>query len=98
MAGRTVRGVDVMGWLESEWPTTIVRDRYGGIYSGGAWTAWPLEPCDIPTEIDGDDVSCSAWWKRAQAEETICVGVGGTPETALEALRTRMRPQPKRPG
>ena len=77
-------------WDESEWPTTILRDRYGGVYSGGAWTAWPLEPDAVPAEASGDDVRCRRWWKERRKVAEIPVGVGDSPQAALEALRAQI--------
>ena len=75
------------GWAESHWPTTIIADRYGGIYAKGAWTAWPLEPEEIPREVFADDVTCKLWWEAQRATASIPVGVGDTPQAAFEALK-----------
>ena len=64
------------------YPITIVKDRYGSTYSGGAFLAFNL-PCEeIPLEIDADDVTCYKFWKDAKIE----VGKGATPDEALNNL------------
>lgn len=64
------------------YPITIVKDRYGGTYSGGAFLAFNL-PCEeIPLEIDADDVTCYKFWKNTK----IKVGKGATPDEALNDL------------
>ena len=63
------------------YPITIVKDRYGGTYSG-AFLAFNL-PCEeIPLEIDADDVTCYKFWKDTKIE----VGKGATPDEALNNL------------
>lgn len=42
-------------WLETHYPTTIVRDRYNGTYSGAEWLAFPLDYWNVPDEVDGGD-------------------------------------------
>lgn len=39
------------GWLATRWPTTVVRDRYGGVYSGGTWVAFPLRSESVPSAV-----------------------------------------------
>ncbi len=87
MEGGTVNKGWDRKWAESEWPTTIVADRYGGVYAGGAWTAWPVEPREIPGEVFADDVTCKYWWEAHRATASIPVGIGDTPQAAFEALR-----------
>ena len=77
-------------WLRREWPTTICRDRYGGVYSGGEWLAWPLRPQHIPAEVSSEDGPCRDWWLEQAQEEKVPVGVGSSPTEALERLRARM--------
>lgn len=68
------------------YPITIIMDRYSGVYSGGAWTAWPLEAGLIPCGPREDDVTCAAFWSQ-YSEPT---GVGDTPTEAYENLKERM--------
>lgn len=88
---RTGSGLNTGEWLMVEWPVTIVADRYRGVYSGGAWTAWPLEPSELPTEIFEDDLECRAWWVKHRSNAEIPVGVGATPDAALASLRAAAR-------
>jgi hypothetical protein len=81
---------DAARWLESNWPSTLVRDRYGGVYSGGQWIAWPLLPADVPVATSGDDVPCLHFWRDAALGDTP-VGKGSTPESALKALEALVR-------
>lgn len=67
------------------YPLTIVYDRYTGVYSGGKYTAWNLLPWEVPKEIDGDDVECRDFWYN----NLIPVGVGDTPEKAVENLKDK---------
>lgn len=73
-------------WLAEHWPLTIVADRYSGIYSGGAWTAWPCEPWAVPEAAHGGDVACAAFF----AAPTLPYGIGATPEEARDDLIARL--------
>lgn len=78
-------------FLEEHYPLTIVSDRYGGSYSGGKFTAWPELFYRIPEAIEGDDIACSTfWWKEA---DTSLIGIGSTPEVALNDLLTKVKKQ-----
>ena len=68
--------------FESIYPLTIVADRYGGVYSHGAFTAWNLETYEVPTEIASDDVACMDFWNK----NTITCGKGATVEEAVGNL------------
>lgn len=68
------------------YPLTIVRDRYTGVYSGGKYTAWNLNPQFIPHAIVEDDVTCRIFW----IENIIPVGVGETINEAIECLRKQL--------
>jgi hypothetical protein len=63
----------------------IVETRYGGGYEGGQWAAFASHR--TPEDAQGDDVECRAWW----AAPTVAVGVGGTPDEALEMLERAVR-------
>ena len=62
------------------YPCTIVADRYGGVYTGGAYTAWPLDPSDAEEEIDADDM----FYYKNLAPGTY--GKGATPNEAYDDL------------
>ena len=51
-------------FLEKIYPLTIIKDRYGGTYSGGEYTAWKLDFDEIPPEAAGDDANCYDFWKK----------------------------------
>lgn len=72
-------------WLETEYPTTIIADRYDGTYSHGGWLAFPLY--EIPSEVDGGDVECIEFWQNYKYP----VGKGNTPNNALDNLRLKIR-------
>jgi hypothetical protein len=46
------------------YPITMTRSRYGGLYSGGTFMAFPLPPDEIPREARGDDVECVTFFKQ----------------------------------
>ena len=81
-------------------PVTIIKDRYGGAYSGAKWIAWNCAPEIIPPEVAGDDVSCGAFWKpddwdfkteNTVQDWTMHLGKGATPQEAYEALLAAKR-------
>lgn len=64
----------------------IDNDRYGGAYSGAAFTAWPGVR---PSDIDAGDGTCEEFWRAFDNKEfwqNIC-GRGDTPQAALKDLR-----------
>ncbi|MBR2014136.1 MAG: hypothetical protein IJ998_01790 [Alistipes sp.] len=73
---------EVKYWVQSFYPTTIVRDRYNGTYSGAAWLAFPMFVEDVPTEVDGEDPECIIFWDTYNG----VVGKGNTPELAMANL------------
>lgn len=72
--------------IEEIYPVTIVIDRYGGTYSGGLYTAWNCEACDVPVEIYESDIECGDFWRDYKK----IVGKGTTPMLALEDLRIKL--------
>ena len=70
---------------EPSYPVTIIATRYGGIYEGGEWAAFPLHPVQVPAEAIADDVTCSTWWEQFGSS----VGVGDTPAAALADLEAK---------
>lgn len=81
---------------EDLYPVFIVIDRYGGTYSGGAYTAWNICMDDIPSQIFGDDVTCGCWWGQYRdilknnPNNIFKVGFGDTPTEALNDLANRL--------
>lgn len=79
-------------WAKSTYPCTIVLDRYSGVYSGGKWIAYPLDPEDVPFAVVGDDNTCSEfWWDHNANDRLLPVGRGTTPMSAFENLVAVMR-------
>ena len=70
--------------FESIYPLTIVLDRYTGAYSGGKFTAWNLDPDEIPTEPFSNDVDCMNFWYGDR--NGLVVGLGNTVEEAVGNL------------
>ena len=69
-------------WMGTNHPTTIINDRYNGIYSGALWLAFPLEHYEAPREADGCYRACVSFWDEYREP----VGKGGSPEEAFENL------------
>lgn len=70
------------------YPLTITLDRYNGTYSGGKYTAWRLRTWDIPEKASSDDVDCFEFWNYEA--DGFPVGVGDSPEAAIESLRRKL--------
>ena len=49
--------------METHHPTTIINDRYDGLYSEAQWLAFPLEHYEAPREADGSDMVCVLFWE-----------------------------------
>jgi len=73
-------------WVESEYPMTVVSDRYGGCYSGGAYIAFPCEVYEVDESVAGEDGECMAFWYDFKG----VVGRGSTVEEAIRDLRRGM--------
>jgi hypothetical protein len=73
--------------------TFLVKEaRYGGVYEGGAWTAFLVndrgDGCyEVPEGAWGGDVQAAEWWWNGPS---VPVASGDTPEAALENLRRRV--------
>lgn len=74
----------VRDYVKDLYPLTIVKDRYGGTYSGGKYTAWHLDYFNLPEEIDEDDCTCADFW-TADGNYYL-VGKGDTVEQAYKDL------------
>ncbi len=57
-----------------------------GTYSGGAFTAWPLLPDQVPDQAWGSDVDCVYLYRGKE----YLVGLGDTPSLALQDLLNKM--------
>ena len=65
--------------IKDIYPLTVVKDRYTGVYSGGKFTAWNLEPYEVPLEICDGDGPCMNFWDRKE----VLAGCGETPTEAI---------------
>ena len=74
-------------WLEYEYPTTIIADRYNGTYSGGKYTCWAMDADMIPPEVEGGDAECYHFWHTTD----LIVGKGATPDKAMLDLRQKYK-------
>lgn len=74
-------------WLNTHYPTTIIRDRYNGTYSGAKWLAFPLDFYQVPGEVDGGDTECMMFWGTYNDP----VGKGATPKDAIEDLTKQFK-------
>jgi hypothetical protein len=72
-------------WLGHKYPCAIVRDRYSGVYSGGAFVAFPLYYWDVPKEVDGSDTECAEFWNGYEEP----YGIGETPDKAYWDLASK---------
>jgi hypothetical protein len=68
-------------------PVTITGDRYGGIYSGGSWVAFPLFPGQVPEEPGSSDVIADGWWRD---HTDLPIGRGDSPDEAYQDLLRRL--------
>lgn len=68
------------------YPLTVTADRYNGTYSRGKFTAWNLDPEEVPTDINEDDMTCMDFW--AECEYTV--GLGRTVMEAIEDLERKL--------
>ena len=71
----------------SIYPLTVVADRYNGMYSGGAFTAWNKYNDELPSGIFGDDTKCREFW--AKNDNTLC-GRGDTVDSAIADLYCKL--------
>ena len=77
---------------EKLYPLTIVMDRYTGVYSGGKFTAWNLNPDEVPEEICWDDGTVMSFFNNIRkGKSTFVYGIGATPDEAAMDLYMKMR-------
>lgn len=75
--------------LDDTYPICIIKDRYGGVYSGGRYTAWYSDIPNTPYGIYEDDVTCAHTWGELRAVRQngkLVYGIGKTPDEALRDL------------
>lgn len=79
--------VDIKEVYKNLYPLTIVMDRYTGVYSGGIFTAWNLDPDEIPEDICADDNSASEFFDDIRyGRRDYIYGIGETPDEAAMDL------------
>ena len=79
--------------LDDAYPLCVIKDRYGGTYSGGEYTAWCCGVSFIPDGVFEDDVTCGSIWgklKAARKKGEAAYGIGETPDDALHDLAKAM--------
>lgn len=64
------------------YPVTIFKARYSGVYEGGPWVAFKLDPDEIGDAATADDISCAGFF----ADHAGTYGYGKTPGEALAML------------
>ena len=83
--------IDIKEVCKELYPLTIVMDRYTGTYSGGIFTAWNLDPDEVPEEICADDNSTSEFFDDIRYRRRDYIyGIGGTPDEAAMDLYIKM--------
>ncbi len=85
------KNFDAKNWLRNQYPLTILADRYGGTYSGGAFTAWPLLPDQVPDQAWGSDIDCFCFVKGNE----YIIGVGEDPMKAFIDLTKKIEKKAK---
>jgi hypothetical protein len=78
-------------------PVVVFEDRYGGSYAGGAWVAianatWGGGPAASRLDFvfdgaGGGDIEACEFWDEHR--ETEWIGVGSTPDLAVQVLVDR---------
>lgn len=65
----------------------ITETRYGGVYEGGPWAAFSIgDLAHMPDDAFAGDPFACGWWD----EPSVPVGVGDSPDEALDRLRQLM--------
>jgi hypothetical protein len=74
------------------YPVAIFQSRYSGVYEGGKWFAIgnfkSFEEIGISEYLFGDDCDAVDFWMSGESE---MIGVGSTPDAAVENLYERYR-------
>lgn len=77
----------------SLWPIALLEDRYGGVYSGGAWVAMGRSDRQKSRDAvfegtNASDNECAEFWTN---ERKALVGLGPSPNEALQDLMTKFK-------
>lgn len=70
------------------YPLTIIKDRYAGVYSGGAYIAFNCYPECVPEDVTGDDISCAEFWQKGILDCNCECVVGNTVNEAVAGLKS----------
>lgn len=76
-------------FINNVYPITIICDRYGGSFSGGAFTAWNLDYDCIPSAVNAGDIEHSSFF--LDDKNDYIIGIGSTPSKALKDLAKKLR-------
>ena len=74
-------------WLNEQYPTTIINDRYSGVYSGAKWLVFPYDLTDIDPAVCGSDPDCMNFWNKFEG----FVGKGATIDDAVDNLLLKLK-------
>ena len=84
--------------IEDIYPLTIMRDRYGGIYSEGEFLAFNDYFHHLPKDIAGNDGACISFWTNFSQGKSlnyfnkpVFCGFGSSPVKALNNLLKIMK-------
>jgi hypothetical protein len=88
-----MRGEEVWFDCGFPFPLTVIRDRYGGAFSGGVFLAFHLDASNVPYAVFADTITCDHFWngplaiekKNCEADRYL-VGIGCSPNEAVENL------------
>lgn len=84
--------MDIKDVYKELYPLTIVMDRYSGVYSGGIFTAWNLDPDEVPEEICWDDGSVMTFFDNVrEGKSSFVYGIGKTPDEAAMDLYMKIK-------
>jgi hypothetical protein len=61
---------------------TIVAARYRGVYEGGRWLAFPLDPRKLPQDWQSNDIACVTFFSHYAKP----LGKGSSPDGAYADL------------
>lgn len=71
------------------YPCTVFLARYNGVYEGGTWVAFAMEPHEIPVCATGREPDAAVFWDKHARRYNI--GRGDTPDAAIVDLVGRLR-------
>lgn len=109
-AGGGGRSLEPGEWTSPRaYPCVVLPARYGGVYEGGAWVAFPCRFDEVPANAFADDVRAMCFWQsderspRSEPSPAAEVGRGASPnEAVMDMLRRALHnpdrfPRPRAP-